>query len=966
MILDYKYHQKSKDLSISYIRPDGSKKIERFRAPNGVPSYVRDEEGQCVNWDGSRCSRIYRHNPQDISWSDLLGLIRELETDNYSLLKNLPAKTHPRLYAFDIETMIDPKIFPDPATANFPITNISIVNDKLEAVVLGTRELSSEQEQHINQRYSELLSQVPFYKEINSGHKYRPGFRYLRFESEYKMLEFFLIQIVSKAPVLAGWNSLFFDWQYIQNRVMKHMNGLEFSLCSPTQTLSSKNITDQHGNKVKLLFPDHTLVWDMMDIICTYDMAVMPIKENRSLDYIASSSIGQGKIEYKGNLDDLYKSDYETYVFYNTIDSVLVALLDKRFRTTSVLYGQALICKNRISTSLSKIAITESMFFDYFWNKGIRIVPSESKGHTESRGELIGAYVRQPVPGKHMFVCCNDFASLYPSVIISNNLSIENYQGHLGDTKVLPSGKEVLITPELIERYKKAPGYFVSVNNNIYKTDKDYAFKNIQMGLKVLRSKSKYLGKKLDAIVASDLEHILNKRQPSQADYPQDIISELKTLTGQEIRNSEDLCSIENKSAFGILLREHIDHLSNQDLSTKLIMNSMYGGSSHVYFEWFNMGLANDITGEGRNLIHIMENTIPAYIQRHWPEMTELHQKLGITLNSLAQKYQNLDLSKIEDLTTKDRRIFCQPVAGDTDSIYFCYEGLLSTIEGSDKMSITKKAQILADFNTLFLNDFNKQTITNYYKSRLCERDIVHEFELETISYSEIRLSVKKRYSQMLIWKDGKMYDEDHMKSKTKGLEMVKASYPSLARTSLTELSQIMLLDTSPSLSDVLNKKMQELKDRWYSAELTQICPSISVSNYDKYVISDTDPTGIIVRNGCPFSVRGLAYYNWLRHNMSHAYKDQVYKDEPVYGGKLQYYIVKTNPRDNVHKSKKSPDTILTFDPDKYPSWGPYIAPIDRGAMFKKCILDPFNRILEAAKMQPLALNGTVQLTLFS
>ena len=33
------------------------------------------------------------------------------------------------------------------------------------------------------------------------------------------------------------------------------------------------------------------------------------------------------------------------------------------------------------------------------------------------------------------------------------------------------------------------------------------------------------------------------------------------------------------------------------------------GGSSHQAFFWFNMDLANDITGEARNLIHkIIEN----------------------------------------------------------------------------------------------------------------------------------------------------------------------------------------------------------------------------------------------------------------------------------------------------------------------------------------------------------------------
>ena len=61
-------------------------------------------------------------------------------------------------------------------------------------------------------------------------------------------------------------------------------------------------------------------------------------------------------------------------------------------------------------------------------------------------------------------------------------------------------------------------------------------------------------------------------------------------------------------------------------------MNSAYGGSSHVRFEWFLLPLANDITGEAQNLIHLMESHIPAYIQENWYKMTDVHQRLGITL----------------------------------------------------------------------------------------------------------------------------------------------------------------------------------------------------------------------------------------------------------------------------------------------------------------------------------------------
>ena len=74
--------------------------------------------------------------------------------------------------------------------------------------------------------------------------------------------------------------------------------------------MSYKNYTDLRNNKVRLAIPNHTLLVDMMDVIGTFDMVVMPIKESLSLDYIASESVGVGKIKYDGDLQKLFEEDY--------------------------------------------------------------------------------------------------------------------------------------------------------------------------------------------------------------------------------------------------------------------------------------------------------------------------------------------------------------------------------------------------------------------------------------------------------------------------------------------------------------------------------------------------------------------------------------------------------------------------------------------------------------------------------
>ena len=487
-----------------------------------------------------------------------------------------------------------------------------------------------------------------------------PKIQYIHFDTEHDMLKYFLVNIVAKVPVLAGWNSIMFDWQYIQNRIQGYYSDLSINMSSMNRMTMPKNYTDMKGNKVRLMMPNHTLILDMMDVVGNFDMVVLPIKESLSLDYIASESIGMNKIKYDGDLQKLYDEDYPKYVFYNAIDSVLVQLIDKKFKTLNNIYTQSLICKEKIGSCFSKIALAESLFFNYFYDHNIKIVP-ESDWDKE-RGTLVGAYVAVPVPGKHKWVTCNDFASLYPSVIRTCNLSIENFVGTFYDEVALKpykmdktnyivvggtvyKNKGTLAKPELgefvcnclledeLDSYRRDKNYFVSVNGHVYKNDKDYAFKVIQQTLANNRNKSKYLAKSLDATIVRDIEHIFNDIEVEPKNYQQNIIEAISNI-GWDVDSPLELYQLDKNNLNKLYkdLKDEISYLTSFEQACKLLMNSLYGGSSHVAFTFYLMSLANDITGEARNLIHLMEDHIPQLFQNEWINMKNLHKKLGITL----------------------------------------------------------------------------------------------------------------------------------------------------------------------------------------------------------------------------------------------------------------------------------------------------------------------------------------------
>lgn len=608
MILDYSYNKNKKIFSISYIKENGLKSMLNFNV-NRFKTFYSTPTGQYKNWDGSLCAERFTDDPGIF---DYKTFIKEIDPKYRKLLFG---RTNPRLYTFDIEVRADENNeYSEASDATCPITTISIANDKLDVIVLGTREIDSDGNKVITDNFEEYIKGSEFFATLGLS---MPKIQYICFPSERKMLEYFLKNIVAKVPVLAGWNSILFDWQYIQNRIKNYYPDLSLNSCSVDWSMSYKNYTDLRNNKVRLAIPNHTLLVDMMDVIGTFDIAVMPIKESLSLDYIASESIGMGKIKYDKDLENLYNINYPKYVFYNAIDSILVQMIDKKFKTLQNIYVQSIYCEEKIGMCFSKIALAEALFFKYFYEHDIKIVPID-KGGVE-RGDLVGAYVKEPITGKHNFVCCNDFASLYPSTIITCNLSIENFMGHD-------------FSEQELDRFRADPNYFVSVNNNVYKNDKDYAFRIIQQNLKAERAKSKYLAKQLDATVMLDIEHIEKGRSISSNKYPDNIIKAIEEVGYDNIKSPTDISKLDNLKEFERKLKTYIVFLISNDMGAKLLMNSCYGGSSHPYFAFYNIDLANDITGEARNLIHMMERHIPELFDTQWVNMTDLHKKLGITL----------------------------------------------------------------------------------------------------------------------------------------------------------------------------------------------------------------------------------------------------------------------------------------------------------------------------------------------
>lgn len=292
-------------------------------------------------------------------------------------------------------------------------------------------------------------------------------------------------------------------------------------------------------------------------------------------------------------------------------------------------------------------------------------------------------------------------------------------------------------------------------------------------------------------------------------------------------------------------------------------------------------------------------------------------------------------------------------VYGDTDSLYLSYDGLLNTIEGVENWTTTQKTKFIVDLNQQFLDDHNRKFMEDYYESRHAKS--IQNFELETVALSGVWLDVKKRYAQILLWKDGKTFDPDNLPMKIKGLEMVKSSYPKQARECLKRLVRYLLeIDSKDYLLQKLNIKMQEEKTIFFNADLEDICGNVGVQGYTKYILDDTNPNGLQVAAKTPYNVRALGNYNWIR-NVNNLPGD------PLYGGKMKWYCYYPNGM----ATKKTEPQYFAFQSRNYPKWADKYAPIAKNEMFARTVLDPFNRIISAIGIGELNICGSIQLTLF-
>jgi DNA polymerase elongation subunit (family B) len=145
-------------------------------------------------------------------------------------------------------------------------------------------------------------------------------------------------------------------------------------------------------------------------------------KNSYTLDNIANIELGRKKLKFDGTLDELYETDINKFIKYNLNDVMLLVELENKMKFIEVALAICHIGHIPYEGIYSQSRIVDSAVLTYMKRKEI-VAPNAHPSNKE--GEFKGAYVKTPQVGLHRYVYDLDFSSLYPSAIITLNISPE-------------------------------------------------------------------------------------------------------------------------------------------------------------------------------------------------------------------------------------------------------------------------------------------------------------------------------------------------------------------------------------------------------------------------------------------------------------------------------------------------------------------------------------------------------------
>ena len=446
-------------------------------------------------------------------------------------------------WSLDIETKLPvdsdgrPSGFPDVETANAEITLITM------------------------QRLSDGVTYVFSGKAYPGGSTPKFCTQFINAGSEAGLLRHFIDFWNShQVDVITGWNIERFDIPYIINRCNLICGEDVTNMLSPWGKVSTfkKKISGSFGEEELVSSISGVSILDYMAI---YKKFTFGNHESYSLNSIAMDELGEGKLDHSEFTDfnDFYDNGFKKYVDYNIRDTALVRRIDQKLQLLNLIYTIAYMAKVNFNDVFSPVKTWDALLHNRLMDDG-KVVPIR-ESNPDVNKHIEGAYIKDPKVGFYDWVLSLDATSLYPSIMMTLNISPETYLGI--DYNV--SLQSILD--------KRCQFTFPSESSCAAVTG--VAFDKSARGV-IPTIVQEYM-----ALRKSTKRSMLDKQQ------------ELENIGGSDSKIEADIASLDAKQ-----------------MAFKILLNSLYGAMGNRGFRFFNSNVAETITLTGQYVLRSIEGKI--------------------------------------------------------------------------------------------------------------------------------------------------------------------------------------------------------------------------------------------------------------------------------------------------------------------------------------------------------------------
>ena len=665
----------------------------------------------------------------------------------------------------DIEVAVNDDGFPHPEEAKQPVTAITLKSSQDPTYyVFGTKDFDESASQYTVQ--------------------------YIHCTDEANLLIRFLEYWDSdrlSPDVVTGWNTQLFDIPYLVNRINKIVGSDMMKKMSPWRVINQRTVMMmKKPREAYVLYGIQQL--DYMDLFKKFGYTYGE-QENYRLDTIANTVLGERKLSYDeySNLDDMYERDYQKFLEYNVRDVELIHRMDDKLGLINLALTMAYRGGVNYTDTFGTTAIWDTIIYRLLMDQNIVVPPNEDT----YKAKYDGGYVKDPQIGLHKWVVSFDLDSLYPNIIVQQNMSPETIIGHQSGVSV-----DRCLNRELVRDGDNA----VAANGAVFRTD--------QQGV-IPRVVSEYYG-------------------------------ERKLIKKQMLESKK---ALEKAGGSDPEIERDIAHLENEQMSVKILLNSLYGALGNQYFRYFSMPMAEGITASGRLAVQWAERAVNEYMNK--------------ALGSGDKDYV---------------------IAIDTDSLYVDMGDLIERMEPENPVdfldTICSKAiePVISDaYQSMFEMYGGYENRMNMTREVIADRGI---------------WTAKKRYILNVHDNEGVRYNDP--KLKIMGIEAIKSSTPSACREGLKEIFKVIVTGSEQKSQDAI----QMFKEYFKTLPPEEVSFPRSVSDVDKW----SDPNSVYMK-GTPIHVRGSLLYNhWIDKHGGSKYP------KISNGDKVKFTYLKTpNPvRENV------------------------------------------------------------------